>query len=152
MLCSCLASTLGWLESRGSQSSASREPPLSLPALGPHLVWAAGDHVRACGDQLPREGEVTPRAGRHCTVNVWGLKGWGRELRWGADKWSLPCSLWAWCPGERGLGITAKCKCLVWMVHSEQGASLCWWPPGFVCSDLYSCSTLIDLLQPRWDH
>lgn len=86
-----------------------------------------------------------------CTVNVWGIKCQGRELRVGGRQIKSPMLSVSMVPrGSGELGITAKCKCIVCRVHSEQGARLCWWPLGFVWSDPYFWSRLISLLQYRW--
>lgn len=117
----CSVRLPAWLGSRGRVLPARSHPWASLPW---DLTWC---------EQLGTTGLVMSS----CPVKVrWqqalhsnreSLRGWGRELRWGADKWSLPCSVRAWYPAEGGLGITAKCKCPLCVVHSEQGASWCWW-------------------------
>lgn len=109
ILCSCWCSApaMGWLESRSHECCLARSHPCGHAALGPHLCWAAGQHVTAYGDQLPSAGGVTGRVSS--TVNVWGTKCRGRELRVGGRQIELPILGVSVVPrGSSGLGIAVS--------------------------------------------
>lgn len=111
-----------------------RSHPCGFPVVRPHLLWAAREHITAHGDQLPREGGVAERVSSHkLHSKCVSIKCQGRELRVGGRQIKSPMLSVSMVPrGSGGLDITAKCKCIVCRVHSEQGARLCWWPLGFV--------------------